>query len=122
MCYSCSGGFSSNPYFQMVRLSSALNYLCHMSHIQFSEVIFFFTFFLSHVLRQPWELQFFFSPKHHAIRLLSFSKTRHPFIFHYKKKKILDGFKPSRNWKKPYGKQSKWFFLDGFKSSRTMGR
>jgi hypothetical protein len=35
---------------------------------------------------------------------------------------FLDGFKPSRNWKKPSGKRSRRFFLDGFKPFRRIGR
>jgi hypothetical protein len=27
----------------------------------------------------------------------------------------MDGFKLFKNWKKPYRKRSRWFFLDGFK-------
>jgi hypothetical protein len=41
-----------------------------------------------------------------------------PILYYEKKKQILDSFKPSRNAKKPYGINSRWFFLDGLKQSR----
>jgi hypothetical protein len=46
------------------------------------------------------------------------SKTLHTT----KKTQFLDGFKPSKNWKKPSGKGSRRFFLDGLKPSMKMRR
>jgi hypothetical protein len=47
------------------------------------------------------------------------SRLRNRVVFTLQKKKqILDGFKPSRNAKKPYGINSRRFFMDGLKPSR----
>jgi hypothetical protein len=39
-----------------------------------------------------------------------------------KNSRFLDGFKPSRNGKKPFGTKSKRFILDGLKPSRKMDK